>query len=472
MIGRALLLLALLGARALIAAPAETPEYAEFDGVVTLMRTVDRYFFAQATDGRFWRIDTEGHPAQRFAPGDLVHVRGMLERPRNRHTTRLFNSEVTKTGHDASRLPALRVWQIADFYRHPEDSALPKPDWYASSATVEGYVRDFWRDDMLTTLIIEDGEDFLTVKISMSILEPLPEYFAKGARVRVAGVALYNTIWSDEGPRRPVAFGNVNILAEGGNSLEVLSRPPFWTVGRILLVALALVGVFVVLAVYQRLKLQRERIESDAARRERLRLACDLHDDFQQLLASTSFRLLAVKNLMPDLPELAAAREQLALATKSVEHTQTGLRTVLWSMTEESEGPSGLKSLFEYAAGRMAHWAGVVTFAFHGEERPVTRAFAGTLLMILQEAIGNAIRHGGADHVKVNVLFLKESVVVAVRDDGSGFEVPSAKSPEQSVRHEALGLRSMRERAEKAGGEFVIQSEFGKGTIVKVRLPL
>lgn len=134
-------------------------------------------------------------------------------------------------------------------------------------------------------------------------------------------------------------------------------------------------------------------------------------------------------------------------------------------MTEESEGPQNLSGLVKYAAGRLAHWQGVVRFEFRGEERHVPRALTGEILMGLQEAVGNALRHGGATDVKVVFSFRREGLVVSIRDNGCGFD----PSMVESSGH--LGLRSMRERAERHGGTMKVTSEIGAGTIIVVRLP-
>ena len=164
----------------------------------------------------------------------------------------------------------------------------------------------------------------------------------------------------------------------------------------------------------------REKAKADAVQRERLRLSRDLHDGFQQLLAGSMFRLEAAMNLLPE--DAVEARVQLEKVSDSLYHTQTGLRAALWSMTEESEGPQNLSGLVKYAAGRLAHWQGVVHFEFRGEERHVPRALTGEILMGLQEAVGNALRHGGATDVKVVFSFRREGLVVSIRDNGCGFD--------------------------------------------------
>lgn len=169
-------------------------------------------------------------------------------------------------------------------------------------------------------------------------------------------------------------------------------------------------------------------------------------------------------NLMPE--DATKAREQLEKAGDALYHAQTGLRAALWSMTEESEGPNNLSGLVKYAAGRLAHWQGVVHFEFRGEERHVPRSLSGEILMGLQEAVGNALRHGGATDVKVTFSFRRDGLVIRVRDNGCGFD-PAAV--EAGGGH--LGLRSMRERAARLGGKIRIASEIGVGTLVVVRLP-
>jgi signal transduction histidine kinase len=95
----------------------------------------------------------------------------------------------------------------------------------------------------------------------------------------------------------------------------------------------------------------------------------------------------------------------------------------------------------------------------------VPRALTGEILMGLQEAVGNALRHGGATDVKVVFSFRREGLVVSIRDNGCGFDPASVEGSGH------LGLRSMRERAERHGGTMKVTSEIGAGTIIVVRLP-
>jgi signal transduction histidine kinase len=86
------------------------------------------------------------------------------------------------------------------------------------------------------------------------------------------------------------------------------------------------------------------------------------------------------------------------------------------------------------------------------------------LLRVLREAIINAMRHGGAETIKIELREDPE-VCLAVTDDGHGFDVDAA------AKSGRLGLRSMTARIRELGGDVTIDSSPGSGTRVEVRLP-
>ncbi|MBR1921664.1 MAG: ATP-binding protein, partial [Kiritimatiellae bacterium] len=202
----------------------------------------------------------------------------------------------------------------------------------------------------------------------------------------------------------------------------------------------------------------------DAARRERMRLAADLHDGFQQYLAGATFRLKAAMNYLPDGAE--ESRAQLEKVNDALRHTQSGLRSTLWAMNEESEGPESLIELIHFVSRRLPHWEGVVEVVSEGEERKVAHNFAGTLLLVLQEAVGNAIAHGKARRVKITVAFDRQNLTLSIADDGVGFDPSAAR------REGHYGLAGMERRAAELGGRIVFDSAPGRGCDVRVTIPL
>ena len=82
-----------------------------------------------------------------------------------------------------------------------------------------------------------------------------------------------------------------------------------------------------------------------------------------------------------------------------------------------------------------------------------------------REAISNAVRHSGASHVAVSLTLAGENALLEISDDGAGFD------PSQMVGR-GHGLNNLRDRAQALGGELEIESEPGRGTWVRIRIPM
>jgi signal transduction histidine kinase len=98
-----------------------------------------------------------------------------------------------------------------------------------------------------------------------------------------------------------------------------------------------------------------------------------------------------------------------------------------------------------------------------GTPRP-TAAARQALERIVREATGNAVRHGQAERLRIEIE-ANSLLRVAIVDDGRGFDTARERKPE------SFGLVSMRERAEGLAGEFTVRSQPGEGTTVEVTLP-
>lgn len=425
---------------------------ADIEGVVTFHRPADAYFFLEAASGAVWRVQRDANDP-RVSAGDIVSVGGHYIKG---IATPRFKADVVRMlGRDPSRLPKPERVSIGELLVDPiaDTNAVNR---FGRIVTVEGTVRDINRRQTFMQVLLGEGDGVVQAVVPFPIASNTPKDLNLGARVRITGVYVYTTVQDAQ-----LQMENPSVLAARIDDFVIISAAPFWTPLRLwmLIGGILFFGGALVFWVKSR-----ERAKAVAVQRERLRLSRDLHDGFQQLLAGTMFRLEAAMNLMPE--GAAKARDQLEKACDALYHAQTGLRAALWSMTEESEGPNNLSGLVKYAAGRLAHWQGVVHFEFRGEERHVPPSFSGEILMGLQEAVGNALRHGGATDVKVTFSFRRDGLVIRVRDNGCGFD-PAAV--EAGGGH--LGLRSMRERTARLGGKIRIASEIGVGTLVVVRLP-
>jgi two-component system CheB/CheR fusion protein len=86
-------------------------------------------------------------------------------------------------------------------------------------------------------------------------------------------------------------------------------------------------------------------------------------------------------------------------------------------------------------------------------------ALATHLYRIAQEAVHNAVRHGRAKLIAINLLTLNDRIVLGVKDDGIGF-------PKKPRTHKGMGLRVMQYRADMVRGSLVVQRDPSGGTSV------
>lgn len=88
------------------------------------------------------------------------------------------------------------------------------------------------------------------------------------------------------------------------------------------------------------------------------------------------------------------------------------------------------------------------------------------MLRVAQEALHNALRHSGAEKIRVSLDKRGQGAVLRVTDDGAGFDPKAIRS---AGRH--LGLVSMRDRSSGVGGRLTVESEPGKGTTIEMEVP-
>ncbi len=189
----------------------------------------------------------------------------------------------------------------------------------------------------------------------------------------------------------------------------------------------------------------------DAVQLERRRLARELHDGLAQELAyiTTESRRLAGH---PGAEHLAEAAE------RALEES----RAAILALTRPADEP--LERTIAVAAQSIGARAGIdVSVAVRpGLDAPDDVRQA--LLRILREAMGNAARHGRASTIRVS-LDGPSPLVMAIADDGTGFDLSAAHRPD------SLGLQSMHERAANLGGQMSIESIVGQGTTVALVFP-
>nr|WP_276568437.1 ATP-binding protein [Acetivibrio saccincola] len=94
-----------------------------------------------------------------------------------------------------------------------------------------------------------------------------------------------------------------------------------------------------------------------------------------------------------------------------------------------------------------------------------------TIFRIVQEAINNIKKHSDAKNVEIDLEFSEKELMLNISDDGKGFDISLIDMKNHNI-NGGFGLLSMRERVELLGGMFEISSGIGKGTVLKITVPL
>jgi two-component system sensor histidine kinase UhpB len=130
----------------------------------------------------------------------------------------------------------------------------------------------------------------------------------------------------------------------------------------------------------------------------------------------------------------------------------------------------GLAAAVRWHAGQVAERTGLhIGVEIDGEEGTISPAVKTTLFRIVQEALNNVVKHAEAEHVNVTLVFEPMVIRARIRDDGRGFDPLAKREPHNG--RPSLGLVGIHERAGLLGGESLISSQPGQGTLVEVIIP-
>ncbi|MFJ8136620.1 GAF domain-containing sensor histidine kinase [Streptomyces sp. NPDC096013] len=197
---------------------------------------------------------------------------------------------------------------------------------------------------------------------------------------------------------------------------------------------------------------------------ERSRLAHELHDAVSQKLFSLRLTAQAAATLVDRDPSRAKGELQqvAALAAEAADELRAAVVELRPAALDEDGLIATLRTQIQVLD--RAHTARV-TFTGRGF-RALPAAQEEAMLRVAQEALHNALRHSGAEHVAVTLARHGHGAVLRITDDGSGFEPQSIR---RAGRH--LGLVSMRDRTNGVGGTLTVESAPGKGTTIEMEVP-
>jgi signal transduction histidine kinase len=281
----------------------------------------------------------------------------------------------------------------------------------------------------------------------------------------------------------------VDILVRAAGEIRVVRLPPWWTPRR--LGVAAAVAATLAVAAFGWVSILRREVSRQTARavaeesarfasaldyeitlRERNRLAANLHDTVLQTVTGIAFQLKVCeahgrqRSPEPD----GEADVHLTVARKMVDHAAEQLRGTVWSLRSlPTDGRSLAAALEELCDRAGAGHDARIGLWVDPRVESLPASVAGNLLLVVQEAVHNALHHAEPRAVDVRVeADGTESIRIDVTDDGQGFELGTQAGPRQGH----FGLAGMRERVDGLGGTLAIDTAPRRGTRVRIRVPL
>jgi signal transduction histidine kinase len=270
-----------------------------------------------------------------------------------------------------------------------------------------------------------------------------------------------------------IAYAGIPLIDSDGQALGTLcvidARPRAWTDRQIRMLRDLAASVMTEIELRVALRENERLAEQEqvlALLKERERIAMDLHDGTIQSLYAVALGLRAQARSLDAPPNpLALALDR---AISQVNAIIQDIRNYIFDLRPEELAQHGLRSGIELLADELR-----VNTLLQPRLKLATEVddllgpdAQADLLAVAREATSNVIRHAGASRVTISLSIAHEQLALLIRDNGRGFQCQQTGAPNGN------GLRNMGERARALGGRLVVASRPGRGTSIRLVLPL
>jgi two-component system, NarL family, sensor histidine kinase DegS len=205
----------------------------------------------------------------------------------------------------------------------------------------------------------------------------------------------------------------------------------------------------------------------EAQESERSRLAQEIHDGPAQVLSNAIFQVEYIERVIDSDERLA--RTELRFLRELLRRELGSVRTFISQLRPAVLDELGLDGAIGDAVARVTALSGLaIATELAAPAARLNETQQTVVLRIVQEALQNVRKHGGASSVIVASVVEGDDWVLTVRDDGRGFDVGAVAA--RGRRN--FGLQFMQERAELIGARFEVQSRPNAGTVVRLAIPL
>jgi signal transduction histidine kinase len=234
------------------------------------------------------------------------------------------------------------------------------------------------------------------------------------------------------------------------------------------------------LAAERSVEIKRLRYGMEARERERTRWAREIHDETIQGLGALRLQLAhardideqaamsaAVETVLEGLGDEIDGLRHLITELRPAALDDLGLAAALQALARRAQAIDGLEVQTEIDLGSESDHPGSET-----DQRRLDPELESTIYRIVQEALTNVSRHAQATQATIRIVERNGMIHASVTDDGQGLPEADRLGPRGDGLEGGFGMSGMRERAELVGGELELVPAPGKGTVMRLTVPL
>ncbi|MCG6879096.1 MAG: sensor histidine kinase, partial [Deltaproteobacteria bacterium] len=198
---------------------------------------------------------------------------------------------------------------------------------------------------------------------------------------------------------------------------------------------------------------------------ERRRIARELHDEAGQSLTAVKLGLERLMEKHASANE--DLRDEISEIGRMINRTSSEIRRLSFHLHPTLLIDLGLEpALNRYFSDIAKHSGLEIDFSMVGFDGRLDRDIETVLYRFSQEAMTNTLKHSGAERFRLSMIKSYPQIIFLAEDDGTGFNAEIIGRDQQS-----LGLIGMRERAALLGGSFLLRSNPGEGTRIRIEIP-
>lgn len=200
---------------------------------------------------------------------------------------------------------------------------------------------------------------------------------------------------------------------------------------------------------------------------ERKRIAQELHDETTQELIVIANHVQSLFTDIGKLSKVKVTKEKTEQIKNEILHVSENVRRLSRDLRPSILDNMGLLSALRWLADRINIESEIDTkVVVTGQVKNLSPEIEATIFRIVQEAMRNIRRHSQASEAVVSVVFERESIKIAIEDNGIGFILTEA--PSSLATQGKLGIIGMEQRVKFLKGTFEIKSRPGKGTLISI----